>query len=180
MRGKYIRTDETRQRISVAMKKRKNTWTAKYNRIYKPEQMRNNNPMRFKVNRDKISFALRGRITSPKTLFKAGCLNPAWKGGVSLLTTKIRMSKRYVSLRKSVFERDNFCCQHCGNKNKFGSGNDIYLTMHHKVSFASILNKNNIKSLIQARECSELWDMDNAITLCLKCHKKTKTWGKNL
>lgn len=37
-----------------------------------------------------------------------------------------------------------------------------------------------ITSLIGARKCIELWDIENGITLCESCHKLTDNYaGKN-
>ena len=75
------------------------------------------------------------------------------------------------SLKERVRVRDNFICQECGyNKGRI-------LQAHHIKPFTEILVKYNIKTLEEALDCEELWDINNGITLCEYCHKK-KTLDK--
>ncbi len=60
------------------------------------------------------------------------------------------MKKRNQTLRKKVFERDNFTCQKCKTKNKT----------------AKILEAHHIKPLFNHGDD----DINNVITLCLDCH----------
>jgi 5-methylcytosine-specific restriction endonuclease McrA len=76
--------------------------------------------------------------------------------------------KEYTNWRKNVFERDNFKCADCGFVG--------YITAHHIKSFISILKENNIKNIVDARSCKELWDIENGKTLCEECHKKTDNY----
>jgi hypothetical protein len=94
--------------------------------------------------------------------------HPMWKGNRELKKL-IRDGYIYQQWRDAVFLRDNFTCQDCGKKG--------YLEAHHNVSFSKIMNKNNIKTLEESDKCKELWDIDNGLTLCKKCHKKTKNFG---
>jgi len=72
-----------------------------------------------------------------------------------MVVDKLRMSAEYNEWRKEILKRDNYTCQEC---NKYG-GHD--LEVHHIVPFA--INKNlRLEST-------------NGITLCKKCHSKTKT-----
>lgn len=58
--------------------------------------------------------------------------------------------------RKSIFERDSYTCQNC--RQRGGK-----LQAHHIVPY---------------RESPELrHDLNNGITLCFDCHKKTETYG---
>lgn len=63
----------------------------------------------------------------------------------------IRQSSGMVGWKNSVFSRDNFTCQVCG---QYGGK----LNAHHIKSF------NNYPELRQ--------DINNGITLCVNCHKK--------
>lgn len=36
-----------------------------------------------------------------------------------------------------------------------------------------IKEENNIKTLEESIYCDELWNINNGITLCIECHKKT-------
>lgn len=77
--------------------------------------------------------------------------NPNWKGGVTNKNKLERNSKQYIDWRNSVFIRDEFVCQDCGQI----GGN---LHAHH------------IKSFAKFKELR--YDINNGLTLCFKCHKK--------
>ena len=79
-----------------------------------------------------------------------GSANHNWKGGVTTENQKGRGSKKATEWRHSVFVRDSFTCQLCGQI----GGN---LQAHHKKEWA------NFKSL--------RYDVDNGATLCKTCHK---------
>jgi len=69
-------------------------------------------------------------------------------------------SKEWQIVRKAVFERDNYTCQECGDRNYGGRGKSLKLECHHKREWICF---------------PELrMDLDNLITLCVKCHNKTK------
>lgn len=85
-----------------------------------------------------------------------------WKGGITTENAKVRSSRRYVRWRTKVFTRDNYTCMDCGARN--GNGVAVYLEVHHIKSFA---------------DHPELrFAINNGITLCRLCHKKTETYGK--
>lgn len=71
----------------------------------------------------------------------------------------IRYSKQSDDWRGLIFKRDNYTCQECGERG-------AYLEAHHIKPFAYF---------------PELrFDLQNGITLCYKCHKKTKVSYKEL
>lgn len=88
-----------------------------------------------------------------------------YKGGVSVVYKTSYNSPKYRKWRTEVFIRDNFTCVKCGEK----SG---YVTAHHIKPFSKIRKDNNIKNIEDAKRCRELWDINNGITLCEKCHQK--------
>lgn len=90
-----------------------------------------------------------------------------WKGGITSLLMNIRHCYKYKDWIKEIFERDNYTCQECGKR----GGN---LEAHHIKQFCVILSENNIKDIISAEKCEELWNIDNGKTLCIKCHRKVK------
>lgn len=71
-----------------------------------------------------------------------------------------------------MFEKDDYRDWYTGIK----GGN---LEAHHIVKFEDILRKYDIKTLDEARECKELWDVDNGITMNKSSHKwHHKLWGR--
>jgi len=132
----------------------------------------------------KLSEKNKGKHSSPNTEFKKGIIpwnknkkfiqisgDKHWNyKGNSLLKNTIRSSFEMRQWRSDVFQRDSYTCQLCGQK----SGD---IEAHHIKSFSQILEDNNIKTIEQALECQELWNINNGQTLCLKCHKKTNNYG---
>jgi hypothetical protein len=96
----------------------------------------------------------------------SGSKNPAWKGGLSSLGKQIRKSLKYRNWRLKVYKRDNWTCQNCKIRG-------IKLEPHHIKSLSNILLDNNIKTITDAFNCKELWDIKNGISLCKKCHSET-------
>lgn len=92
------------------------------------------------------------------------------RGRKSPLNKLIRGNIKFVEWRKGIFERDNYTCVRCGEKN--GYGKTICLHPHHKKHLSLILEENNIKTLNQAINCNEVWDINNGETLCYNCHIK--------
>lgn len=124
----------------------------------------------------KISENTQGRIPWNKGLTKdthktlkrlsimhTGRKNPCWRGGLTPLTRIIRNSVIYKVWQKAVFIRDKWQCQCCGN-----IGGKLHA--HHIKPFTQILQENEIVSLGQAIRTEVLWEIDNGITLCKKCH----------
>lgn len=115
-----------------------------------------------KETRDKISKTLQAQKN-------IGDKSWNWKGGISKIDKLCRRMKEYLQWRSDCFVRDNWTCQTCRITG-------VYLTVHHKKGFAKILRENNIKDIIDARKCSELWDITNGVTLCESCHSLTDNY----
>ena len=111
-----------------------------------------------------------------KTSFKKGQFatknNINWKGGITPKNQLIRHSKEYFDWRKSIFERDNYTCQNCG---QYGGR----LEADHIKPFSKIIKENNIKTIEDALNCKDLWDINNGRTLCKKCHRPFLFRGDN-
>lgn len=74
-----------------------------------------------------------------------------WKGGITPVHKMDRLSSEHNIWRVAVFKRDGFKCQVCGIKK-------TPLNAHHKKAFCDF---------------PELrLDINNGITLCIKCHKE--------
>lgn len=84
------------------------------------------------------------------------------------INSSIRNTKKYITWRKQVFQRDNFTCQECGAKTIKGSR--VYLNAHHIKQFSLLLKENNIERTKDALKCDILWELSNGITLCKECH----------
>ena len=97
--------------------------------------------------------------------------NHNWKGGLSSLGKQIRKSLKYRNWRQEIYERDDWTCQKCKVRG-------IKLEPHHKKSLSSILIKNNIKTLKESLRCKKIWDIENGISLCKKCHSETDNFRK--
>jgi hypothetical protein len=92
--------------------------------------------------------------------------------GFNSLKERIRKLTEYNDWRFSVYVRDGFTCTHCNLK-------DVRLECHHVKSYSSIVSENNIETVNDALMCDELWDINNGLTLCKECHKKTDSYGRN-
>ena len=101
---------------------------------------------------------------------QSGANHHNWKGGITPLVVRIRGCYKVRQWRNDVFTRDDFTCQNClvrGGK----------LVAHHIEAFFNIMKKNNIKTYEEAIDCEELWNTNNGLTLCNKCHRLTPNYG---
>ena len=115
----------------------------------------------------KMANGHKGKKQSKETIakrIKKGEEHYNWKGGITELTKQIRHCFKYRQWRSDIFTRDDFTCQKCSKR-----GGWIEVD-HYPKQFSIILNENNIKTLNQALDCEELWNINNGRTLCKKCH----------
>ena len=108
--------------------------------------------------RSKIRDASRGHKLSDEAKQKIsasrrGAKHPMWRGGITPESKSVRTSVPLKNWRQRVFERDNFTCQECGERGGI-------LNAHHILPFAEYP--------------SLRLDVDNGITLCVKCHRKIR------
>lgn len=77
--------------------------------------------------------------------------HPNWKGGITSERRRFNASKKAKVWRTSVFERDNYSCQICGQR-------------------GGTLNAHHVKQY--ATHPDLRLDVDNGITLCEECHRQ--------
>ncbi len=136
--GRHL-SEETKRKIGEAQKGNKN-WLDKH-----PSE----------ETKKKIGLSLLGKKVSIETkrkmsIHQLGEKNNNWKGGITAKYLKLRKNFEATQWRVSVFERDNYTCQMCGN-NKGGN-----------------LNAHHIKPFIKYPELR--FDINNGLTLCEDCH----------
>lgn len=116
--------------------------------------------------RAKVSAAKTGRRIGPcpperrRKISEAqrGERSAAWRGGKTEESKRARESVEYRLWREAVFKRDNWTCQDCGIRGG-------RLDPHHVKGFAAF---------------PELrFDVNNGLTLCRPCHKKTDSYARN-
>jgi len=90
--------------------------------------------------------------------------HPNWKGGISSLYDKTRRFLKQIGWTQSVYCRDGYCCQRCGDS--VGSN----LNAHHIISVKSLIIANNIKTIEDVINCHIFKSIENGITLCRDCH----------
>ena len=89
---------------------------------------------------------------------KFGKDSPNWRGGKTLIGQMIRRSKAYKDWRNSILKRDDYTCQIC----RIRGGK---------------LHVDHIKPFCDYPKL--IFENSNARTLCIECHRNTKTWGAN-
>lgn len=86
----------------------------------------------------------------------------AWKGGISPINKRLRQSSAYLTWRRTVFVRDHWTCQRCGDHSS--KGHPVILNAHHKNPFSTHPDLR--------------YDTDNGITLCSSCHRIAHSKGE--
>lgn len=107
----------------------------------------------------------------------------SWKGGITPLRKNIFDSVERKEWKIKVFKRDNYTCQEC-----FQCGGK--LQSHHIISFNKLfmnfLSKysqfspiDDVDTLLKLAVTYEpFWNITNGKTLCKKCHRLTKNYGR--
>lgn len=102
-----------------------------------------------------------------------------WKGGISDLRNLIRNTFTYKKWRMAVYRRDCFLCKECNSKSNGLNAHHIkpfsdlfqeFLSQYSQ--FSPIEDKETLLRLSESYE--PFWKIDNGITLCEKCHNKTR------
>lgn len=89
---------------------------------------------------------------------KKGPDNVGWRGGKCSENYKLRRGSNYKMWRDSVFQRDNYTCQECGER-------------------GGELNAHHVKSWAEHPHLR--YEISNGITLCIICHKETDSYLNN-
>lgn len=109
--------------------------------------------------REKRSLAYKKGWAKPGCLERVSGANAwNWKGDAVTENRRQRDSSKYKNWRVAVFTRDNYTCQHCGQR-------------------GGTLHADHIKPFCNFIESR--FDVNNGRTLCVSCHKKTETYGSN-
>lgn len=103
----------------------------------------------------KTTIALSNNPESNKKKSRPGKLNGRYLKDRNKIKSP-RSRYECTEWRKQVFERDNYTCQECGSR-------------------GGRLNADHIKPWCIFPELR--FDINNGRTLCIKCHKKTDTYG---
>ena len=94
-------------------------------------------------------------------------------GGNENLKRKIMGLSIYRKWRNDIKKRDKNKCVRCGLK-------DRKLEVdHYPIPFAKIVKEKQITNIREAKSCKELWDKNNARSLCQHCHKEITYWQQN-
>lgn len=93
-----------------------------------------------------------------------------YKGGVTKIYQLIRGMPEYKDWRKKCFIKNDYTCQICSKRGG-------RLNADHIKPLCIIIREFKISGTVDARLCDFLWSLDNARTLCEKCHRKTDTFA---
>lgn len=112
----------------------------------------------------KLSSTTKDKIRVAFIGLRSGAKHPLWKGGVSIIRNRLRQSFVYKDWRKKCYDRDGYKCKKCGDKNG-------RLECHHIIPVRVLVDMFGLKTFEDYANCKELWDINNGITLCVKCHE---------
>lgn len=123
--------------------------------------------------KDKSNFCSKKCLAIWLSKHQTGENASRWDGGITELHKLIRGCAKYKEWIKQVFERDNY-------KDVITGLRSQNLNAHHINPFSELLKTYNIKSLEDANNCKELWDINNGITLDRDNHMKLFHSSKNI
>ncbi len=147
-------SDETKLKMSIIRKGIKLSDKAKEN--IRKAKIGKLNPMYGKKQSLEQIEARVSKIRGIHHWWLTGELNPNWKGGITLHGQGLRRTVEFSKWRKAVFQRDNWTCLNCGLR-------DGRIHPHHIKEFAYYPESR--------------FDVDNGVTLCVKCHKAIHAIG---
>jgi len=165
----HLRKLRLTRNVSEGIRGRRHYWGHKISESLKGRQL--SEEQRQRIGRSRIVAFKEGRLTAwNKGLRKSthpdlirygnrGNHHWAWKGGVSLLNSRIRQSSEDKAWRDAVFRRDDWRCRRCGVRSR--SGKRVCLEADH------------IRPFSLSPELR--FSLENGQTLCRECHvEKTR------
>lgn len=104
-----------------------------------------------------------------------GINSPVYKGEISSarLRNRIAQLPEYREWHAAVMKRDGYKCVICS----CAHSKERPLEVDHIKRFLFIVRENGIITPEDARNCKELWNMENGRTVCRICHRTTDTYG---
>lgn len=118
----------------------------------------------FTFNGGVICYTCKARLKGTKIRRGKGIKIRIFRMGVRL-EEQIRKLDNYIKWRKNVVTRDKQTCRECGKKAR-------PIHAHHIRPFRMIILEEEIDTLEKAINCTELWDINNGLSLCYTCHKR--------
>ena len=105
-------------------------------------------------------------MSEHRKIIYLGSLNPHFKSGQSTIYKQMRRLARYTKWRKDILKRDKYTCQDC--KKIFEKK---FLDVHHIKRLWQLFKEYPNKNINFNDEY--FYDLNNGITLCKDCHRKT-------
>jgi hypothetical protein len=146
--GVYIRTDKTRQILSLAKKGKPRLKLAEETKRKIANSLLGRKHSKERC--ENISKSRKGKLNYNRRGKYCGRDNHFWRGGIANQLEALRKSAQYKEWRLAVYKRDGFKCTKCKSSKKIHA--------HHIKMFSKF---------------PELrFDIDNGVTLCHTCHYK--------
>lgn len=111
----------------------------------------------------KLSYDHKKSIREAMIGLRTGSDHPMWKGGISKIRNRLYSLYIYKEWRDAVYSRDKYTCNMCYKKG-------VKINAHHIETFKYITEKYSLIKFEDFISCDKLWDINNGITLCDKCH----------
>ena len=153
-----VRTDEWKQMMSEKYTGEGNPF---YGKHHDPEKFTGEKNGMFGRQRSEEAKLATSLANKGKRL---GADNPAWNGGITPLRKSIRESTEMYEWKRKVMERDDYRDADTGERGEF--------EVHHIIPLEELLQKYNIQTLDDARNCEALWDINNGKTMLYENHRK--------
>ena len=168
--------EETRRKIGLAHKGKKVVITEEMRRknseAHKGKMPKNLSYLHSlpftEEHKRKIGLAHKGMKHTEETKRR---ISEAKRNPLTPLYIAIRECYKYRQWRTDIFRRDNFICVLCGER-----GGELNAD-HYPKRFTDIIRESGIKTIEEALDLKELWNIEYGRTLCRKCHSQTDTWG---